>query len=222
MKKVMLSIAFIASIFILTQCDQKKSDETMASSPSDKVMPQLSNPNFGGFDSKEEWGKHLVLIGGCNDCHTPKKMGPNGPELDNSLTLSGHPSGMPSIVGDIADRRGNELKGLTVTRDLTEWAGPWGVSYSANLTPDPTGIGNWQEENLKVVFREGKFKGIPSSRSILPPMPWEMFKNLSDHEISAIFAYLMTLKPINNVVPSPLPPASAEMPATKKPATKKK
>ena len=36
-------------------------------------------------------GKYLVDIMGCHDCHTPMKMGPNGPEWDMTRALSGHP-----------------------------------------------------------------------------------------------------------------------------------
>src|SRR5262245_14387767 len=41
--------------------------------------------------SRLERGKYLVNIGGCNDCHTPLKMGAKGPEPDLSRMLSGHP-----------------------------------------------------------------------------------------------------------------------------------
>src|SRR4051812_37440324 len=37
-------------------------------------------------------GKYLVTTGGCNDCHTPWKMGEKGPEPDMLRMLSGHPA----------------------------------------------------------------------------------------------------------------------------------
>jgi hypothetical protein len=40
----------------------------------------------------------LVIGGGCHDCHTPKKLGPNGPEADLDRSLSGH----PEKVGPVA------------------------------------------------------------------------------------------------------------------------
>src|ERR1700756_905980 len=43
-------------------------------------------------ESPVERGKYLVTVGGCNDCHTPKKPGPNGPEPDMSRQLSGNPA----------------------------------------------------------------------------------------------------------------------------------
>src|SRR5215471_9520792 len=42
--------------------------------------------------SPVERGKYLVTVGGCNDCHTPKKMSANGPEPDMSQELSGNPA----------------------------------------------------------------------------------------------------------------------------------
>lgn len=42
-------------------------------------------------------GEHLVLTSGCNDCHTPLKIGKNGPEPDMSRMLSGHPAKLPGI-----------------------------------------------------------------------------------------------------------------------------
>jgi hypothetical protein len=40
-------------------------------------------------------------------------------------------------------------------------------------------------------------------------MPWEMFSHMNDDELKAIFAYLKSIKPINNLVPPPEPPLSA-------------
>lgn len=113
---------------------------------------------------------------------------------------------MPGI--DV-DRKAMETKGLVVTMDLTEWVGPWGVSYTANLTPDDTGIGNWTEEQFFTALREGKYKGLAGSRPLLPPMPWEMYRNMTDSEIRAVFAYLKSIKAVSNLVPQPLPPASS-------------
>ena len=39
-------------------------------------------------------GKYLVTVAGCNHCHTPWKLGPNGPEPDMTRMLSGHPQDM--------------------------------------------------------------------------------------------------------------------------------
>ena len=188
-------------ILVYSSCQEKKTkvaEETGS-------LGKSGHTEFYGFKSQIEWGEHLVLIGGCHDCHTPKKMTNHGPVLDSTLWLAGHPANMPRI--DI-DRKEVETKGLAVAKDLTEWVGPWGISFSANLTPDPTGIGNWTEEQFIYSLRNGTAKGIPGSRPLLPPMPWEMIRNMTDDEMKAVFAYLNSIKPVNNLVPAPVPPTS--------------
>jgi hypothetical protein len=181
------------------QCNEKKTDEKTILMGSGLTETR----EFNGFESQIKWGEHLITVGACHDCHTPKKMTEFGPVLDSARWLSGHPAGMPGI--DI-DRKMIQQKGLVVTATLTEWVGPWGVSYAANLTPDGTGIGTWTEEQFFTALREGKSKGIASARSLLPPMPWDMYRHLTDAEIKAVFAYLKSVKPISNIVPAPVPP----------------
>ncbi len=154
--------------------------------------------------SPVERGKYLTTVGGCNDCHTPKKFGPNGPEPDMSKELSGHP------VGDKFERASPALieknKWGTVTNaHLTAWNGPWGVSFAMNLTPDKTtGLGSWTQEMFISAIRSGKHQG--TGRAILPPMPWYWYRNMTDEDLKAVFAYLQSLPPVNNAIPDPLPP----------------
>jgi len=86
---------------------------------------------------------------------------------------------------------------------MTAAAGPWGVSFAANLTSDDTGIGVWSEAQFIKAMREGKSKGLDNTRPLLPPMPWPSYKNLNDDDLKAVFAFLKTVKPIENVVPLP-------------------
>lgn len=195
------TIGVLTALSVLVGFSHCKTEETTQVVGEEKPAWELL-----GYQSLPEYGKHLVTIGGCHDCHTPKKMGPNGPELDMDLALSGHPAAMP--YPDV-DRAAMEAKGYAVTQTLTAWVGPWGVSYASNLTSDPTGLGGWTEEQFFRALREGKNKGNPNGRTILPPMPWQMFQAMRDDEIQAIFAYLQSTKPIDNVVPQPLPPTSA-------------
>ncbi len=93
---------------------------------------------------------------------------------------------------------------------LTAWAGPWGVSFAVNLTPDrETGIGEWNEEMFIKAMRTGKHQGQPNGRDILPPMPWPDLKDLTDGDLKAIWAYLRSVPPVKNQVPFPLPPAQS-------------
>lgn len=151
-------------------------------------------------------GAYLVNIGGCNDCHSPKIFTPNGPQPDPAKLLSGYPGSekLPEIPTGVIGP--NKWGGLT-TNDSTAWVGPWGVSFSANLTPDvETGLGGWTVEMFIKTMRTGKHLG--AGRQILPPMPWWNLAKLSNDDLRAMFAYLRTLKPIQNVVPPPIPPAN--------------
>lgn len=184
-----------------TGCSENKTAESMSASTAD-----VEKPNFGGFETKIRWGQHLVTIGGCNDCHTPKKMTPMGPVDDSTLALSGHPEKLPAP--DV-DRKQMESKGLVVTSDFTTWIGPWGITYSANLTPDETGIGNWTEDQFLYALKNSISKGLAGSRPLMPPMSMMPVKHMTDEELKAIFAYLRTIKPIKNNSVQPTPPVLA-------------
>jgi len=142
-------------------------------------------------------GQYIVNVSACHDCHSPK-MGA-GLELDPDRLLSGHPQNekLPPIPA------GSE-NWILFSMGLTGFAGPWGVSYAANLTPDDTGTGSWSFEQFKTAIRKGKFKGLEGSRDLLPPMPWQMYQHFTDEDLQAIFAYLRSIKPVNNLVPAPI------------------
>ncbi|MFO0983394.1 MAG: c-type cytochrome [Planctomycetota bacterium] len=144
-------------------------------------------------------GEYLVKIAGCHDCHTPLKMGKNGPEPDLSRMLSGHPHDlkMPAPP-ELGEGPWVWLGGVT----NTAFAGPWGVSFAFNLTPDQlTGIGSWTESIFMNAIRTGRHWG--QSRPILPPMPWPAYRNMTDEDLKSIFAYLRTIPAIDNQVPAP-------------------
>jgi hypothetical protein len=156
-----------------------------------------------------ERGKYLVPLMGCHDCHTPKVAGPDGmPVPDTARLLSGHPAELPYptwMPGDLKDRNAMAL----TTPMLTAWAGPWGVSFAANLTPDKeTGLAEWSEEAFIRAMRTGKHQGQPNGRDILPPMPWQFYKQATDEDLKAIWAYLRSLPPVKNQVPFPVPPTA--------------
>ena len=149
-------------------------------------------------------GQYLVSVVGCNDCHTPLKMGPKGPEPDLARFLSGHPEQMGPLPN--AKPQGAWLWAGAATN--TAFSGPWGVSYAANLTPDHnTGLSIWTEDMFVKAIRTGRHMG--TSREILPPMPWPAIRNASDDDLKSIYAYLRSLKPIVNHVPDVQPPAVA-------------
>lgn len=147
----------------------------------------LTNVEATNDDTSVKRGKYLVTIVDCNTCHTPNNMTEKGPAPDVTRLLSGYPAKrpMPAYDNDVM------TKGVLFYHpDLTASAGPWGISFAANLTPDDTGIGSWNLEQFTVAMRDGKYKGLAESRALLPPMPWQSYTSLTDADIEAIFNYL--------------------------------
>jgi mono/diheme cytochrome c family protein len=156
-------------------------------------------------------GEYLVNISHCNDCHTPLVMTPRGPEPDFSRRLSGHPESVKMPAPPKLDPKSPWVWIGAGTN--TAFAGPWGVSYAANLTPDRlTGIGIWNEETFRKTIRTGRHWGV--ARPILPPMPWQNVRMMTDDDLSAVYAYLRSIKPVKNQVPdaivAPPPPAAGK------------
>jgi mono/diheme cytochrome c family protein len=147
-------------------------------------------------------GKYLVTIAGCNDCHTPWTPGPNGPAPDMTRMLSGHPE---TVSLPPAPQLPQGPWVVTAAGTNTAWSGPWGVSFTANLTPDAeTGLGRWTLRNFVDTIRSGRHMG--RGRQILPPMPVPMYKHMTDEDLEAVYTYLRTIPAIPNRVPEPLPP----------------
>jgi hypothetical protein len=147
-----------------------------------------------------ERGRYLVTAMGCNDCHTPWHLGPDGPAPDMSRMLSGHPADLALPPAPPAD----EAWPVRVAATNTAWSGPWGTSFTANLTPDPdTGLGSWTAEEFIAALRSGRHQG--RGRPILPPMPYAMIRELTDADLRAVFDYLRSIPAIRNAVPEPLP-----------------
>jgi hypothetical protein len=123
-----------------------------------------------------------------------------------SRFLSGHPEEIGPLPA--GEAQGPWLWAGAPTN--TAYTGPWGVSYTANLTPDQnTGLGIWTEDMFVRAIRTGRHMGV--SRPINPPMPWPAYRNATDEDLKAVFAYLRTIKPVSNHVPDYQPPADAAL-----------
>ncbi|MBO9632857.1 MAG: diheme cytochrome c-553 [Chitinophagaceae bacterium] len=191
MQKLFLIGFFLATVIsgVIIGCNNAKTEEP---APATAMVSQ---------DSLIKRGDYLVSAIGCDDCHSPKRMGQRGPELIPELRLSGFPEkGMLPPGSPDALKKGWVLMGP----DLTATAGPWGITYASNITSDSTGIGTWKEEQFIRALREGKSKGLEGNRPLLPPMPWQNIGKLSDHDLKSIFAYLKSVKAVKNVVPAPV------------------
>ncbi len=193
-----IKLAFSAlSISLMLHSCSEKAPETS--------QPDVIEEPAESHEDIVKKGEYLVGIMGCNDCHSPKQMGERGPEVIPELMLSGYPAERPVVK--MESKLIKEGFGMFYP-DLTAAAGPWGVSFAANLTPDETGIGNWTEDQFKKALKEGKAKGLDNGRMLLPPMPWTNFAQIKDEDVHAIFTYLKSIKPVSNIVPAPLGPES--------------
>lgn len=155
----------------------------------------------GTAEARVARGAYLVSIAGCHDCHTPWTDGPNGPKPDMSRALTGHPQDLKMPP---APKLGGPWVWIGAGTN-TAFAGPWGVSFTANLTPDPeTGLGKWTPEMFIATMRTGRHQGV--GRPVLPPMPVAVYANMTDEDLHSVFAYLRSLAPVRNKVPQPIDP----------------
>jgi len=153
-------------------------------------------------ENQVERGRYLVGITGCHDCHSPKI---SGMKPDPERILSGRP-----LTTKVPSSAPGEVH---ASEDLTAWTGGWGQSVASNLTPDPaTGIGTrYTEAKFVATMRTGK---KPEGIAVMPPMPVDVYVNMKDEDLKAIYAYLKTIKPIRNAVRTGLaPPAPPAAPA---------
>ncbi|WKK67493.1 c-type cytochrome [Lutimonas zeaxanthinifaciens] len=189
--KIALIILFIP--FLLSSCKKEPA-------PAAEEVVEVKEPTQEELIAQ---GEYLVGIMGCHDCHSPKRMGEKGPEIIPELMLSGYPSDRPQ-----APLKHELIKeGFAMFYpDLTASVGPWGGSFAANLTPHESGIGNWTEEQFKRALTQGKAKGMENGRMLLPPMPWMNYANMKDEDVRAVYTYLKSINPVENVVPAPVAP----------------
>jgi mono/diheme cytochrome c family protein len=139
------------------------------------LIPKPAHPSKSPSPSDSlNYGKYLVLAGSCIECHTQ------------------------------ADKKGKLVEGMSFAGGR-EFQMPWGIVRSANLTPDAeTGIGDYTPlmfinrfkaydpaiHNIATV-KKGGFNSI---------MPWTMFAGMTNSDLSSIYRYLHSLKPIRNEV----------------------
>lgn len=187
---IVISLLFAALWF--TNCDRQESAETETTAADAEALKRASVSR----------GEYLVNVMGCDDCHTPKTMTPQGPAPDLTRRFMGHPANEPF---ESANKKNLiETQHVAVfSPGMTAAAGAWGVSFAANISPDDTGIGTWTEAQFFKAIREGRSKGLDGTRPLLPPMPWPVYKNLTDEDLRAIFNYLKTATPVKNIVPQP-------------------
>lgn len=195
--------AFAAYAVSVSGADDAPTPTTTTGQP--MVKEGTAGPGAAPGSDPIARGRFLSEVLGCVECHTPR--GADG-KPDPRFLMAGHRAGDPYPTW--SDSLWDRGMGMIVSPSGTAYAGPWGVTFARNLTPDPTtGIAGWNEESFIYVLREGTLK---------PPMPNLLYGNLSDDDLKAIFAWLHSLPPVKNLVPfrqlSP-PRLPGETPGTK-------
>ena len=135
-------------------------------------QPYPGNPAPARSDTLA-YGEYLTVVAACAECHTPAEKGEKLPGMD----LAG---GFQFVLPD-----GQKVR-------------------SANITPHATGIGSWSEETFVQRFKAydtPQAKRIPVARGQANTvMPWTMYAGMEIDDLKAIYAYLRTVKPIENKV----------------------
>jgi hypothetical protein len=200
MKNQTLFVFLLCTCVYVLGCKPKEAETTEATVEKEEV------PSMTKQDSVKR-GEYLVMIMGCHDCHSPKIFTQTG-EMCLTLPVCSQAT-LPEILilRSVKKEARHHRKALYSEGNLTSYIGPWGHSYSANLTPDVTGLGDWTFDMFRKAFTEGKFKGIDGGRPIMPPMPWQNFRHATNEDQHMIWTYLRSLKPIKNIVPTYTPPA---------------
>lgn len=161
-----------------------------ASHRTETVQPPSRPAKSSDLRTPLERGRYLVQLGECLGCHT-------------TTTKDGTPLRTHSFGGG---RRFRVEKGFgfEVSPDPSFTAAAKAGSTdqgtivaSANLTQDPSGIAFYTEDVFIQTLRTGRVAGV---RRLSSAMPWVFFKNLTDDDLEAIFAYLKTVPAVRHRV----------------------
>lgn len=109
-----------------------------------------------------------------------------------------------SLCHSPADEERRPFPGMRFAGGLRMQLQPFGTVYSGNLTSDgETGLGNWTDDEIKRAITKGIRRD--GSRMLPFPMDWASYSTIAPSDLDAVVAYLRTIPPVYNRVPSPGP-----------------
>ncbi|WP_209330586.1 c-type cytochrome [Lunatimonas salinarum] len=136
-----------------------------------RTLPKKAMPEKKPLpEDQVAYGKYLVTASACNDCHTKSENG--------------------TVTGEL----------LAGGR---EFLLPGGVLTSSNITPHETGIGAWNREMFINRFKSYQnHEDLPrvGPMDFQTIMPWYMYSGMTEDDLSAIYAYLRSINPVDNKV----------------------
>jgi mono/diheme cytochrome c family protein len=186
------------------------------------LFPIMPYPNYRNM-SDEDLASVIAYIRTAEPARSqlPKTQLPF--PLSRLVNLSPEPVNAPVAQPDLStpEKRGAYLVALGACTDChtpmskgspikgLEFAGGqiFGDVASSNITPDASGISYYDEPLFLEVIRTGHVKG----RVLKQPMPWWVYRNMTDEDLKSIFAYLRTLKPVKHRVDNTVPPTECKV-----------
>jgi mono/diheme cytochrome c family protein len=124
--------------------------------------------------NRVEYGKYLVTIASCGDCHTKREKGEKVPGMDYAGGLK------------FEMRSGGEIQSANITPDPETGIGRW---TEAEFLDRFKSVANAPEESLALNGRKNT------------EMPWRDYGGMTSEDLTAMFAYLRTLPPVRHAVP---------------------
>lgn len=126
--------------------------------------------------------------------HEPLTASVPGPDMSNPVERGKYLVTLGNCMScHTPMRKGQFIEELAFGGGMA-FKGPWGEVTSANITPDPSGISYYDEALFVKTLRTGQV----GARKLNSIMPWGYFRNMTDDDLKAIFAYLKTLPPVQH------------------------
>lgn len=154
-----------------------KAPESEANFPMNIIMqtiPQPANPmERPSPDSPIKYGKYLVTIAGCAECHTPEAQ---GSDIQGMYLAEGFEYQMPF----------GTVRSANITPDKKTGIGRWTKQQFVQQFKQydvPT-------DSLRNI-QKGEFNTI---------MPWQMYAGMKKEDLEAIYAYLKSVEPVKHQV----------------------
>jgi mono/diheme cytochrome c family protein len=148
------------------------------------------------------------VVKGSLPPHQPITEPVTGPDMSNPVARGKYLVTLGNCMSchTPMNKQGQPLKQLAFGGGV-RFTGPWGQVSSANITPDASGISYYDEALFVKTLRTGQV----GARKLNSIMPWGYFRNMTDEDLKAIFAYLRTVTPVQHRIDNTEEPTECEV-----------